>query len=478
MNSSAMASFGIGIISFLAPAQVSEAREPKQVRAASAFPLTREEMVDERTLQPTSLDESIVERTAGSSQELRWVELRFFSHRWKDGPWYGKIHVVIPSQIAPDRRGLVAMCPIGSAHVQRGLDVRRDFLEETARKFGIPVVSIPSMGRHFGLSQIHEMSDRLILEFLESRDPSWLPGYATSAVRARALTAVGHLTGHRVKGVVHLGSSISAHQAWIWPLYDERVKGLVATGDIGFQTDKYPTDGSFRRAKRPVFEAISKADSSLQTLLLKHSDPYLFGPRIRCAVLQVAGTNDFATPPSTLNKFLPRIAGPTRLVHVPNYAHGCGSFRHLAAFRMWIDHVFFERPLSDARITRAAYTSRRVTVTARIDGRPRIRDVRFVFATTSEPNFLRSRFLKSTPRANHVKAKWKTIPMERVDRENNQWSVAIHIPHPAPRFIAGFVDVTDHAGQTVGYVASPMLWLTDTREPRRVQPGIGTAGTR
>ncbi len=426
----------------------------------SLFPLTTAELADETTLKPQVISESYVEPTPDANRKLRWVEVRFFSHDWKDGRWFGKIHVVIPEPIAEDRQGLVVMCPMGSGHIQQGIDMRRDFFEQTARHFGIPVVSIPAVGEHFGHSQIHAMSDHLIMKFLDTGDPSWLPGYATCAVRSRTLTMVGHLTGHPVEQAIHLGSSISAHQAWIWPLYDRRVKAIIATGDVGFQRDKYPADRSFKRAKRPVFEAISKAGADLQTRLLEHTDPYLFGARLKCRVLQIAGTKDFASPPSTVDYFLQAIAGPTHLVYVPNYAHGTGSRRHLKAYRMWIDHVFFGRPISSVKLVNASYTGGQVTVTARLpNDAPQVQHVQFVYATSSEPDFLRSRFLKSTPRNNHVQAKWKTVPMERRPGSDNEWTATFRPPGPASSFVAGFVDVEDQAGTTKGYAASRMIWL-------------------
>jgi Family of unknown function (DUF6298) len=425
---------------------------------SSIFPLTQEELEDESTLNEMILSDLLIAGTKDAPQNLREVRVRFFSHNWKDGPWHGTVQVVIPEVIAPDRRGLVAMCPpCGDEKTREGLGMRRAFVEETARLLGIPVVFIPNMGEHFGAGKIHPVSDQLLLKFIETEDPSWLPSFPCSAVRGRALTMVGKLTGYPTTKAVHLGSSISAHHAWVWPLFDDRVKGLVATGSIGFSEDKHPTDGSFKMSSRPALEAIYNADPGVRKVIAEHTDPYHFGDRLRCSVLQIIGSKDFASPPSTLAKTLPKFGGPTHLIFVPNYAHGWKTLRHLAGFRMWIEHVFFERPLSKIRISNANYTKGRVTVTARVEGRPKTQNVQFVYATTSERNFLRSRFFKDTPKKNYSRAKWESV---RMTDNNNAWTATFSLPDPSPRFVAGFVDMEDEIDQTTGYVSSQMLWLT------------------
>jgi len=119
-------------------------------------------------------------------------------------------------------------------------------------------------------------------------------------------------------------------------------------------------------------------------------------------------------------------------------------------------HVFFERPLSRIHLTSGQYTSGKVTVTARVKGRPTTRKVQFVYATTSEPNFLRSRFFRDTPMENYVRAKWKSVAMTESD---NGWAATFSLPEPLPRFVAGFVDVEDEIDRRTGYVSSQMLWL-------------------
>jgi len=415
------------------------------------YPLTLHQARDESTLQERILDDRVIQSRTHPSRKVRIVRARYYSHEWKDGPWYGTVSLVIPQDLPPDHRGLVVFTPGGSINVADDLDFKKEFWERTAMDAGVVVASIPNMGKHFGLTEIHQLSDYMAEQALRSGDLSWAPNYPFVAGRARAVTLIGKLTGHPVRSVVHMGSSITASHAWIWPLFDERVKGLVATGDVGFVRDWFPLDGSLR-SKRTALVELSRATPELQNAAIRLADPYDFGDRIRIPVLQIVGTSDFDSPLSTVPKFLAALAGPTHLVNVPNYPHGTGSWRHVRSLRMFIEHIFFERPLTRIERVEFQQDGGQLVVKAKVTGTPTVSEVRFFYTTYSEPNFLKSSF-PNTSANNYTKAKWTSAPMNRAA---DRWVGTVAIPSTRPSFLAGFVDLRDEYADQPGYASSPV----------------------
>jgi hypothetical protein len=147
---------------------------------------------------------------------------------------------------------------------------------------------------------------------------------------------------------------------------------------------------------------------------------------------------------------------------VPNYPHGTGSKRHVEAFRMWIDHIFFQRPLSEIEVETPAYRAGRLTCVAKVSGKPRAEAAKLYYVTTDEPNYLRSVYFMDAPAESFVRAKWQAVAMRR---EGDRWLAEVQMPPPAGRFAACFVDVTDTAGRTRGYASSTTLWLEDSALP-------------
>ena len=412
------------------------------------YPLTQQQAVDESTLDPVILSDRTVASRTHPDQHVRWVQVRFFSHDWKDGPWHATMTVALPTTIQRERLGLTAITVAGVAKrgAEPDFDVERDLVETTVMEFGIPVATMPQQGTHFGLTEIHELSDHLTKKFVETGDPSWLAAYCGAAVRARAVTMIGRLTGHPIHSVVHMGGSITAGQGWVWAAFDDRAKGLVASGSIGPFTKTY--------ANRPLRERLrflSEAPEDIKQLFLKHRDPINYARRIDCAVLIATGSNDFACPPAVMSEFVAALRGPAYLATVPNGLHSPGTQRQAETFRMWIDHVLFDRPLSHLSVEQLSYEAGRITCRARVTGKPAVRKVHLVYAGTNNPDFLASSFSGARNKDNYTRAKWQTIPMDR-DRET--WSVTFDVPNPRPRYAACFVDVRDEFKGRPGHVTS------------------------
>ncbi len=438
-----------------------------QTVAVPTFPLTPEQMLDVSTLDLEVLsDQSFTSSLpSGASSRLRKVRVRYFSHQWKDGPWEGKVDLLIPADIPSKRRGVVFFSPGGSINVEEGVNLKRDLWERTAVELGIITASIPDAGKHLGEDEIHALADALFLRALKTRDLGWLPAYPFAALRARAATMIGKLTGTPVHTVIHMGSSISATHAWNWPLHDSRVKGLIATGDIGGVEDWFPLDGSLKDNSRPAFAALSRSPKDFQQSVIRLLDPLYHGGQLH-HVLQIAGSGDFCSPPVSLAKYFAALGEPKHLAIVPNYGHGCASRRHVELARMWLEHLLENRPLTQVTFAEPpAFVDGRLHVRARVQSQARIERVQFVYATSPEPNFLRGVLLPDAPKRDkgYTRAQWQTVPMLKITAAGDagEWTGSVELPawQTGKKFVAGFVDVEDrHAGRA-GYVSTAVHWL-------------------
>ena len=439
---------------FLGTACSLKNQEKEASSVTDLFPLTQEQARDESTLNERIVSDTTVESSTHPGRKIRWVEVQFFSHEWKDGPWKSGIIIAMPAEITPERQGLAAMCMVSSMAMHEDLNMKRDYFEYTAMEFGIPVATIPYMGEHYGISEIHAMTDRLIEKFIETGDLSWIGNYPGSVVRARAVTMIGKLTGHPITSVVHMGSSISAHQAWVWSVYDNRVKGLVSTGDVGFNKDRFPFDGSLHFPRKAV-QTLVNADTQLLNLYLPEHDPYYFGDRLKASVLQIVGSNDPWCPPSTTPKFHAALLPPVYHTIVPNYGHGAGTVQHAESFQMFIDHVLFSRPIGKAEIEKVSFNVQKVTCKAQLTGGGEIKDVYLYYTTSNHPNFLCSSSFNDTPKNNYIKAEWLSVPMTL---QEDLWTAEISTAETSDKFITCFVVVTDEYEGRPGHYSSYVSW--------------------
>lgn len=440
------------LVAALAFGEQSESAEPR------LYPLTAEQAVNETTLDPVILADRTVASRTHPGHEVRWVKVRFFSHVWKDGPWHAEMTVALPPRIESDRRGLAAitLAGVGKKGMEPGFDAERDLAETTAMEFGIPVATMPRQETHFGLTEIHELSDHLTKQFVDSGDPSWLAAYPGAAVRARAVTMIGKLAGSPIHSVVHMGGSITAGQGWVWATFDDRVKGLVASGSIGPFTKIYPNHPPRQRLR-----FLHEAPEEIKELFAHHRDPISYARQITCPVLVATGSNDIACPPAVMPEFLAAFKGPAYLATVPNGSHSPGTQRQAETFRMWIDHALFDRPLSQLSVEELSYETGRVTCHVRVTGKPAVRDVNLVCTRTDNPAFLASSLSGTRSKDNYTQTIWQVIPMTR---NGETWTVAFDIPNPKSKYAACFVDVRDEFEGRPGHVTSLIRQLATETE--------------
>ena len=447
----------IGLIAFFFSSfcisQVTEIPPVPKKDLNRFYPLSMQQIMDSTTLsEDIQMDEFRDSQTHPNTQ-LRWVKARFFSHRWKDGDWHAKITLVLPERISRKRRGMLVICPTGSINTVPGIELTRDYHEFIASEYGVPVMSIPFAGEHYGSSDIHDWSDFANYMFADlGGDPSWLAQYSTGVVRSRALTLVGKLLGHPIERVIHLGSSITAGQAWRWSTFDPRVFGLAATGSVGSFRHMFPRDGS-HHSNRPYLDQLTTIPEDLLVLFEQCRDPAVFGPEITCPVLQLAGTNDPACPPSLLPNLLKALGGNSHLVQIPNYGHGCGSMRHIESMRMLLDRWLLGRKLSRVNIQNRQVENGLLQCTAQVHGKSQVAEVRLYYATFSDPNTFDSENLPETPESNYEDLIWRSVPMTQ---EADGWKASLELSDSSDRFVAFFVDVRDTFRGRNGYASTPI----------------------
>ena len=230
-----------------------------------------------------------------------------------------------------------------------------------------------------------------------------------------------------------------------------RIKGLAATGDIGHYRDWIPLNCDSTLPTRVVH--YSCLDSFNRAKVDTLTDPFIFGKDLKVPILQIAGTNDFASPPYHIPGFLTGLAGPVHLVNAANYPHGCASWTHVESFRMWIDHVFFNRPLTRISIGEVAKTSDRLNVTAYIntDTSVQIQDVQLNYTAYSDTNYFKSVLLPGMPDSNYMNAVWVSTPMTL---NGGGWQAGIALKALTETNLAYFASVKDRYNNRIGHAST------------------------
>jgi len=209
--------------------------------------------------------------------------------------------------------------------------------------------------------------------------------------------------------------------------------------------------------RRPHLVRLANAPRSEKDIWLRHSDKALYAREITVKVLLAAGSADPASQMSLLPEYYASLPSGKHFVHVPNYPHGCGSMTHVKAFRMWIDHCFFERPLSKLASVDTKWTKTGLRVRAQVEGKPEVHKVELYYFQTSDDCFMDIGRDKEFPDKDHfTKAIFKTVEMQI---DGRAFVVELSLDAPEGKYVALFVQAQDFAGKTAGYASSMMQWM-------------------
>jgi hypothetical protein len=89
---------------------------------------------------------------------------------------------------------------------------------------------------------------------------------------------------------------------------------------------------------------------------------------VRARVLYVGATNEGGYAMFDINRIQAQLQVPWTVEIIPNYRHASESEKQFLAWRMWVAHVFDDRPVARIRDLRHAATPTGTRFTARIDG--------------------------------------------------------------------------------------------------------------
>jgi PhoPQ-activated pathogenicity-related protein len=140
-------------------------------------------------------------------------------------------------------------------------------------------------------------------------------------------------------------------------------------------------------------------------------------------ILFTVCANDPLFPPLSDTVFLPDMPKTTRIMLIPNRGHGHDSERESAGWRMWMAHVFANRPVPDI-----ALTSKREPGTLQLT------------AAVKSPNPIKTvtAWSASNERGNYLECHWAPTVLTAHD---GVWLATL--PAPAGSYTAFFVEVED-----------------------------------
>ncbi len=426
---------------------------------ASLVPVSTTEALDESTLREQILSRKEISHPDFPGRRLERLKVRFFSHRWKDGDWFGTTRILVPDRLDPRHAGWIFIAPTASSNPMPDLEMERDHHAWVALTFGIPVATVPQSGKHFGLSEIHKLSDHLSGRFLDTGDPSWLALYPFAALHMRAATLVGKIVGIPTKRTIQMGSSITAHQLWKTAACDPRLAGMIITGDMGLY-EKTRTGGARKSRKitpqRPVMARLDQAPAEVKAQLIRHVDKAVHARDVQAPLLWIVGSNDFATSLPHISEFLGRFRMEKHLVFSPEYGHGCASWHHVRSVRMWIDHLLNGRPLTRLETPQIVWNERTLRIRVRARSEAELLGIRLYLCQAKDLHYFDSVWSVEGRWNGYRQARWESKFLEK---RGDHWEAQIDLTPGRGPNLGLFLVANDRAGKSDGHTSLPMQWI-------------------
>ena len=292
-------------------------------------------------------------------RKLKRIDLTFTSFEWAGEKWRHPCFVLMPDRAVPEYRGAAAIVAANGAG---------EFATESAEVaalMGIPALAIvgANPGPHYGVKGEGAVMARMEEKFMQTGDPHWIGYAALGKVILRAITAMQAVPGVRAERFVVTGSSKRGMATWIAAGADDRIVGAfpVAWNMANFeaalrlQAERLGTDydrgGDGPAAKSPGSRLAALATPRGKEYQ-RYLDPFLWRDRIaNKPILFTVGANDPLFPPLSDTVFLPDMPKSTRILLVPNHRHGHEKERQTVGWRMWLAHVFGNRPVPNIALT-------------------------------------------------------------------------------------------------------------------------------
>jgi PhoPQ-activated pathogenicity-related protein len=357
---------------------------------------------DENTLETRITRDEVVESTARAGKKVRIIHLEFTSSVWHDFVWTHRAHIYVPEDCKPD--GNVGI--IGTAWEffeegyeraliqETGLGTEAEYAEGTALDLGIPIMIFAVPGEDINGMHESDLMGYAGLKLFETGDLTWYGYYPIVTAYLRAITLCHSLPEISARRAVLYGCSKRGHAVCIATGVDpERVAGVMTTCypggnhlyNIAMKFADFGPDigGPAEDRSGPGYQPASVLLRTFYTPIglqtMTSYDPYFWREKIKASYLVAVGTNDEFYGLGAPNEMLQMFNGDKAFLAVDNLPHTWVSQKHLIAWRMWLQHTFFRRPIPGVNLESQKSDST-VNVEAQVKSETDIHEIRLFYA--------------------------------------------------------------------------------------------------
>ena len=400
------------------------------------------EIYDESTLDIEVNRDDIIESYARKGRKIRFIDLIFTSQNWHDSIWRHRARIYIPENyqkdgnvgiigahmdFIPEKNYIIGGTAVKHMpHLARGkiigsdnLGTEAEFCEGTAIDLGIPIMLFNTPGDIiFGLDESDLMGFGL-KKLGETFDMTWFPYLPIVKSYLRAITLLHSIPEINAQRAVLFGNSKRGVSVSIASGVDpDRIAGILCTGAHGGNTlymtlMKYAQLGP--NVGGPAIERMGPgflpAERLLEILnspagffLLMTFDPYLWRQQIKSSYMIAIGTNDEFTGLGTPDGMIKYFEGDKAILYIDNLPHTWTSIKHLAAWKMWLAHIYRGRNIPTIELKSETINSKlKITVIAKSSTEIRNVNLYYSFNKTFDWRF----------------AKWEYYKMDKVNKTYN-----------------------------------------------------------
>ena len=364
---------------------------------------------------------------------LQRIDLTFTSFEWAGEKWRHPCMVLLPDRTVQEFRGAAAIIA-GNGSNPDGVPFS---YAEAAALMGIPTLAIigADPGPHYGGKNEGAVMAVMQAKFLATGDPHWIGYAALGKVIIRAITAMQAVPGVEATRFVVTGGSKRGVASWVAAGADDRIVGAypeawnLANFEAQLQLEAerlgpdYGKDGGAPGSESPR-QRLAMLATPRGREYQSYLDPYLWRDRIaNKPILFTVGTNDPLFPTPGDRVFLPDMPKSTRILFIPNYGHGHETERNFAAWRMWLAHVFADRPVPEATVSWQRRGDR-LELTAAVHAANPVKTV--------------TSWSASQVRGNYLECRWNPTPLAK---GKDGYSAAL--PAPIGQFTVFYVEIED-----------------------------------
>lgn len=357
---------------------------------------------DESTLETEIIRNEVVESTARAGKRIRIIHLKFTSSVWHELTWSHRAHIYVPEHYRPD--GSVGIIGTAWEFFEEGyerasiqeteLGTEAEYAEGTALDLGMPIMIFSVPGENINGMHESDLMGYAGLKLFETGDLTWYGYYPIVSAYLRAITLCRSLPEIDSRRAVLYGCSKRGHAVCIASGVDpERVAGVMTACypggnhlyNIAMKFADFGPDigGPAEDRSGPGYQPASVLLRTLYTPVglqtLTTYDPYFWREKIQSSYLIAIGTNDEFYGLGAPNEMLQMFNGDKAFLAVDNLPHTWVSQKHLIAWRMWLQHTFYKRPIPGVSIGSQKSEST-LRVEAKVESETDIHAVRLFYA--------------------------------------------------------------------------------------------------